>query len=193
MSVDAGMAQLTEQVMAAQAARGPGLHVDAGLSLDMQVGRLVSLLEAEARRRAQLAQLLNVIDIPPIDYTVSGGNPKFKTYRASSSDACPQEGLIWFVQRVSLAGLNAGDLVNLHKTISSTATANMTALHTFTAPAGVAAGLGVADWEPGSNGLVLRPDDSLFLVSAGTLAATEIILSGQAIQVHLSLLAEYLM
>lgn len=187
------MAQIAEQMMAAQQAAGPGLHVDAGVSLEVRLGRLVSLLEQQERRRALMSQMLNVIDLPPLDFQVVGAKPKLKTYRAASTDLSPQEGLIWFVQRVSLAGMTAGDVVNLHRTVSSANFALMTALHTFICPAGVGAGLGVADWEPGSNGLVMRPDDSLFLDSAGTLTATELILTGQAIQVDLRVLADYLM
>lgn len=179
--------------MQEQAGAGPGLHVDASVGLDVRLGRLVSLLEQEQRRRAQLSQLLNVIDLPPLDFQVVGAKPKLKAYRAAATDLSPQEGLVWFVQRVTLAGLNAGDIVNLHKTVSSANFANMTAVHTFLAPAGVAAGLGMADWEPGTNGLIMRSDDSLFLDSGGTLTASEIILTGQAIQVHLSLLTEFLM
>jgi hypothetical protein len=100
---------------------------------------------------------------------------------------------MWFVQRVSVVGLTVADVVNLHKTVSGAVTAKMTALHTFQCPPGVAAGLGVADWEPGTNGLVLRPDDQLTLVSAGTVTATELILSGQAIQVDLRVLTDFLM
>ena len=54
------------------------------------------------------------------------------------------------------------------------------------------AGLGVADWEPGPMGLVMRPDDTFWLGSAGTLAASEVILTGQAIQVEVRHLARYL-
>lgn len=192
MSVDAGMAELEQRIAALQGA-GPGLHVEAGVGLDVRLGRLISLMEQERHRRAQLGQLLNVIDLPPLDFQVVGAKPKLKAYRAAATDLSPQEGLVWFVQRVTLAGLNAGDIVNLHKTVSSANFANMTAVHTFLAPAGVAAGLGMADWEPGTNGLIMRADDSLFLDSGGTLTATEIILTGQAVQVHLSLLADYLM
>jgi hypothetical protein len=192
MSVDAGMAELAAR-MADQAGGGPGLHVDASMGLDIRLGRLVSLLEQERQRRALLSQMINVVDIPTLDFQVSGGAIRFKGYRAGASDASPQEGLIWFVQRVSLAGLTVGDVVNLHTTVSGAVTANMTARHTFACPAGVGAGLGVADWEPGTNGLVLRPDDQLTLVSAGTVTATELLLSGQAIQVDLRVLADFLM
>lgn len=192
MSIDAGMAQI-EQLMAQQQAAGPGLHVDAGASLELRLGRLVSLMEQERQRRALLSQLLNVIDLPPLDFQVVGAKPKLKSYRAAATDLSSQEGMFWFVQRLTLAGMTAGDVVNLHKPVSSTNFAPMTAVHTFICPAGVGAGLGVADWEPGTNGLILRPDDSLFLDSAGTLTATELILTGQAIQVHMSLLADFLM
>lgn len=179
--------------MADQAAGGPGLHLDASVGLDIRLGRLVSLMEQERQRRALLSQMINVIDMPAIDFQVTAGTIAFKNYRAAASDNSPQEGLLWFVQRVVVAGLTVADVVNLHLTVSGAVTAKMTARHTFTCPPGVAAGLGVADWEPGTNGLVLRPDDQLTLVSAGTVTATELILSGQAIQVDLRVLSDFLM
>lgn len=192
MSVDAGMTELAAR-MADQAAGGPGLHLDASVGLDLRIGRLVSLMEQERQRRALLSQMINVIDMPAIDFQVTAGVIAFKSYRAAASDNSPQEGLLWFVQRVVVAGLTVADVVNLHLTVSGAVTAKMTARHTFTCPPGVAAGLGVADWEPGTNGLVLRPDDQLTLVSAGTVTATELILSGQAIQVDLRVLSDFLM
>lgn len=192
MSVDAGMTELAAR-MADQAAGGPGLHLDASVGLDIRLGRLVSLMEQERQRRALLSQMINVIDMPAIDFQVTAGTIAFKNYRAAASDNSPQEGLLWFVQRVVVAGLTVADVVNLHLTVSGAVTAKMTARHTFTCPPGVAAGLGVADWEPGTNGLVLRPDDQLTLVSAGTVTATELILSGQAIQVDLRVLSDFLM
>lgn len=192
MSVDAGMAEVMAR-MADQAAGGPGVHVEVGAGLDLRIGRLVSLMEQDRQRRALLSQMINIVDMPAIDFKVSANVISFKAYRAAASDNSPQEGLMWFVQRVSVAGLTVADVVNLHRTVSGAVTAPMTALHTFTCPAGVGAGLGVADWEPGTNGLVLRPDDQLTLVSAGTVTATELILSGQAIQVDFRVLSDFLM
>jgi hypothetical protein len=192
MSVDAGMTELAAR-MADQATGGPGVHLDASVGLDLRLGRLVSIMEQERQRRALLSQMINVVDMPAIDFKVTTGVIGFKAYRAAASDISPQEGLMWFVQRVSVAGLTVADVVNLHRVVSGVVTAPMTALHTFTCPPGVAAGLGVADWEPGTNGLVLRPDDALTLVSAGTVTATELILSGQAIQVDLRVLSDFLM
>jgi hypothetical protein len=192
VSVDAGMAEL-EARMAAQQAAGPGLHIDVGAGLEVRLGRLVSLLEQERHRRALMSQMLNVIDLPPLDFQVVGSKPKLKSYRAAATDLSPQEGLIWFVQRLSLAGLTVGDVVNLHRTVSSANFAPMTAVTTFICPAGVGAGLGVATFLPGTNGLVMRPDDALFLDGAGTLTATELILTGQAIQVDLRVLSDFLM
>lgn len=191
MSIDAGMAEL-EARMAAQQAAGPGMHLDLSAGIDVRLGQLVSALEAERHRKMTSLQNINVIDLPPLDFQVVGSKPKLKAYRAAATDMSPQEGLYWFVQRVTLAGLNAGDIVNLHKTVSNTNFANMTAVHQFICPAGPAAGLGIVDWEPGTNGLILRTDDALWLDGGGTLTATEIILTGQAIQVSLSQLADFL-
>jgi hypothetical protein len=163
------------------------------VGLDIRLGRLVSLLEQDRMRRAALSQMINIVDMPIVDFKVTAGVIGFKPYRAAASDNSPQEALMWFVQRVSVAGLTVADVVNLHRVVSGVVTAPMTALHTFSCPAGVGAGLGVADWEPGTNGLVLRPDDALTLASAGTVTATELILSGQAIQVDLRVLADFLM
>jgi hypothetical protein len=196
MSVSAGMEELTARMADAQAGQGgggPGVHFEASAGLDVRLGRMVGLMEQDRARRAALSQMINIVDMPILDYQVSAGVISFKPYRAGGSDDSPQEGLMWFVQRVSLAGLTVGDVVNLHVTVSGAVTAKMTARHTFTCPPGVAAGLGVADWEPGTNGLVLRPDDQMTLVSAGTVTATELILSGQAIQVDLRVLADFLM
>jgi hypothetical protein len=193
VSVDIGTAELARRMSGPQ----QGAELTAGVTLEARLGQLVEMLtrrEQRANGRAQReAQSVVPIDLPPVDYTVTGGQPKHKAYRAGSTDASAQEGYYWFVQRLSLAGMSAGDVVNLHRPVSSTVIATMTAVHTFLCPAGVAAGLGVADWEPGSMGLIMRPDDSFFLQSAGTLTATELILTGQAIQVAAPYLAEYLL
>jgi hypothetical protein len=189
------MSELTQRMADAQAGLGPapGLHLGASVDFGVSLGRLVGLMEQDRLRRAALAQMINIVDMPILDFQVSAGVISFKAYRAAASDDSPQEGLFWFVQRVSVAGLTVGDVVNLHVTVSGAVTAKMTARHTFTCPVGVAAGLGVADWEPGTNGMVLRPDDQLTLVSAGTVTATELILTGQAIQVDLRVLSDFLM
>jgi hypothetical protein len=189
MSVDAGMAQIASQFRA----DGPAAEVGVSLGLEARIGQLVGLLERRERRAQHEAQGCAPIDIGPLDFAISGGVAKFKTHRAAASDMSPQEGYVWFVQRLSLSGLNAGDLVNLYRTAAQATAQNMNAIHTFVGPASVAAGLGVADWEPGSLGLIMRPDDSFWIASAGTLVATEIILTGQAIQVAAPFLAEYLL
>ena len=189
MSVDAGMAEIADQFRTAGQAAGAELSV----TLEARLGQLVAQLEQRRRRENVLAQAVAPVDIGPLDFAVTGGVAKFKTHRATAADMSPQEGYVWFVQRLSLAGMNAGDLVNLYRTASQVTAQNMNLIHLFTGPASVGAGLGVADWEPGSLGLVMRPDDSFWIASAGTLVASEIILTGQAIQVAVPFLAEYLL
>lgn len=199
---DAGMRELFERMRRGigeapgpDVSAGPGVSVTAGL--DVQIGRLCDLMDRQDRRRAAEAQAMAEaaapIDIPPVDYLVTGGVPKFKAVRAAASDASPQEGFVWFVTRLSLAGLNAGDVVNIYRPAGVPIPANAVALHTFSAPAGVAAGLGIADWEAGVAGLVMRPDDVFTLQSAGTLAAAELILSGQALQIAAPYLARFIL
>jgi hypothetical protein len=196
--VDVGLAELTRRMQASQpgaspAEVAPGAEASAEVSLSLKIGRLVGLMEQDRKRRQLMNQLVNIIDIPPIDFVVTAGQPAYKAYRASGADGSPQEGLIWFVQRVTVAGLNAGDILNLNRTVSVPATAKSSALHAFpAAPAGIAAGTGIVDWEPGGTGLALRPDDQLFLVSGGVLTAVELVMTGQAVQVDLRILAEYL-
>lgn len=189
MSVDAGMAQIADQFR--QDGQAPGAELS--LTLEARLGQLERQMEQKRRRDSVLAQAVAPVDIGPLDFAISGGVAKFKTHRATGADMSPQEGYVWFVQRLSLAGMNAGDLVNLYRTASQVTAQNMNLIHLFTGPASVSAGLGVADWEPGSMGLIMRPDDSFWIASAGTLAATEIILTGQAIQVAVPFLAEYLL
>ena len=188
MSVDAGMTQIADRFRG----DGPGAEAAVQVSLEARLGRLVGLLERRERRDQILAQAVAPVDIPPLDFTVTAGVAKLKAHRAAPSEQSPQEGFIWFVQRLSLSGLNAGDLVNLYRTAAQVTAQNMNAVHLFTGPASVAAGNGVADWEPGSMGLIMRPDDAFWIASAGTLVASEIILTGQAIQVAAPFLAEYL-
>lgn len=189
MSVDAGMSQIADQFRTAGQAAG----VELSATLEARLGQLIGHLEQRRKRENVLAQAVAPVDIGPLDFTVTGGAAKFKAHRATAADMSPQEGYVWFVQRLSLSGMNAGDLVNLYRTAAQVTAQNMNAIHLFTGPASVTAGNGVADWEPGSMGLIMRPDDAFWVASAGTLAATEIILTGQAIQVAVPFLAEYLL
>lgn len=193
MAADAGLQAILSQYTGAQASRnGTGASVEGGL--EIQLGRLANALDRQNGIEQARVQGVVPINVGPLDFLVSGGQPKLKAHRSSTSDnMSPQEGYIWFVTRLTLSGLNSGDLVNLHKPTASAIMVNATAVHTFTPTGTVGAGLGVADWEPGPLGLFLLPDDTLNLVSGGTLAATEIILTGQGIQIAIQYLLEYLL
>jgi hypothetical protein len=188
--LDQGMREIAEQYAGGGV---PGVAVEAGVGLEVTIGRLARALEVQNARRHALDQLVSPIRIGPLDFTVTGAQPKLKAYRAGPGDISPQEGFMWFVTNLTLSGLNAGDLVNLYVTGGTPLAVNSAARHTFTGPAAVGAGLGVSDWEPGSEGLPMWPDDVIVLQSAGTLAAAELILTGYAIQVGIRVLAEYLM
>ena len=188
MSVDAGMADLMDRL---HTVSGPGVEVTAGL--DVQVGRLCSLMERQLAEERVMAESITIVDLAPLDFQVTAGQPRFKGYRASGADMSPQEGFWWFVTRLSLAGMNAGDEVNLYRTSGAGAIANAYAVHMFIGRASATNGLAVDDWEPGIAGLVMRPDDTFLLGSGGTVGATELILHGQAIQVAVPYLTRFLL
>lgn len=185
-------ARLSQYTGAELSRNDQGASLEGGL--EIQLGRLASALERQERIEQARVQGVVPINLGPLDFLVTAGQPKLKAHRSSTSDnMSPQEGYIWFVTRLTLSGLNSGDLVNLHKPTASAIMVNATAVHTFTPTGTVGAGLGVADWEPGPLGCFLLPDDTFNLVSGGTLAATEVILTGQGIQVAIPLLLEYLL
>lgn len=197
MSIDAGTQQITRFFASRRNADDP-VGVQVGGSLELQVGRLADMIDRQMTQAAAFdrldAQIVAPVNLGPLDFIVTGGQPKLKTHRSTTSDnMSPQEGFLWFVTRLTLSGLNAGDLVNLHRPTSGGIMVNATAVHQFAGPTGSGAGLGIADWEPGALGMMLWPDDTLNLVSGGTLAATEIILTGQGIQVATLALARYLL
>lgn len=196
-SADAGMVTLLRQHGTASAEAGPAAAEITG-GLEIQVGHLAAAINHQLAFQRMIAEIdaqsVAPVDLGPLDFTITSGQPKLKSHRSTVSDnMSPQEGYVWFVTRVSLAGLNAGDIVNLMRPTASGILTNSSGVHTFTAPSGVAAGSGIADWEPGIYGMVLRPDDTFNLQSGGTLLASEIILTGQAIQVAVPYLALYLL
>lgn len=194
-SMDAGMVTLLHGTARADA--GPAAAEITG-GLEIQVGHLASAINHQLAFQRMIAEIdsqsVAPVDLGPLDFAVTAGVPKLKAYRSVVSDnMSPQEGYVWFVTRLSLAGLNAGDVVNLMRPTASGILTNSSGVHTFTAPSGAGAGQGIADWEPGIYGMVLRPDDTFNLQAGGTLAASEIILTGQAIQVAVPYLALYLL
>lgn len=157
----------------------------------VELGRLRRHLSRAEDLDQQMAQAVSIIPIPPQNYTVVSNSPKFKADKASGADSGPQEGYFWFITRLTIAGLGNGDAVTLHKVQSSTITNLSTALHTF-GPG--SASKSVDDWEPGVYGLPMWPDDSLFPVAASaTLASTELLLTGNAIQVEARLLWKFVL
>jgi hypothetical protein len=186
----------TDRIAAALSAGPPrtGVEVEAEFSIGAQLGRLTAAIEREERRRQALNQCITVVDIGPVDYIVVGGQPRYKAYRASGADMSPQEGLMWDVTRLTIYGLNSNDEVDLFRPAGTPLATASTALFTFVGIAGIQGGGGIATWTPGSHGLWMRPDDIFVLTSSGTaIGATELVLSGQAIQVDLRVLADYLM
>jgi len=85
MSVDAGMAELMDRL---HTVSGPGVEVTAGL--DVQVGRLCSLMERQLAEERVMAESITIVDLAPLDFQVTAGQPRFKGYRASGR-TCPRK------------------------------------------------------------------------------------------------------
>lgn len=77
-----------------------------------------------------------------------------------------------------------GDEVRLYKQRGALASAGA---HTFTASGGATG----PDWHPGKGACVMRDGDSLNLVAVSPLAATAVVLSGEAIQIEAAWIGDY--
>lgn len=166
----------------AAAAASLGARIELGLGrLAAAVERANALQEATFRRLQRRLQGVAPIWLPPVSYTVAGGNPKLDSSRASSADFAPSDGYVWFLTHLVVAGLAAGDTVTLSKA-STTGLNNV--LHVFTGAQ--------PDWALSSSSVFLLPDDFLVLSGSG-LTSTQLVLSGQAVQVESALVADYLM
>lgn len=179
---DAGtstIASLFAGMPGAAALDGPGIEADASVGLHIAVGNLVSELQAEARRKAQLAA--------DVAY-ISPGAISLASLPVAEADWGPAKGWVWAVQRITVAGFGAtSDFVIAYRGTSTTDAVAANALFTFQeAVAG-----GTATWHPGRTGLVLRGDESL--VFGGTITGSAGVVSIDAIQLAISKLPYFLL
>lgn len=179
---DAGtstIASLFAGMPGAAALDGPGLEADASVGLHIAVGNLVSELQAEARRKAQLAADVSYVSAPAISLS---------SLPVATANWGPGKGWAWAVQRITIAGFGATtDFVIAYRGNSTTDAIGANA--TFTFQEAVAGG--TSTWHPGRTGLVLRGDESI--VFGGTITGTACVASIDVIQLAESKLPYFLL
>lgn len=148
---------------------GPGFELNIAAGLTAAIGNLVTELEADRRRKEQLALDVSYVSTPGEALTALPG--------AMPNAWGPNARYVWAVQRLTIAGFGAtSDFVTVYRGNSPNDAVAGNALFTFQeAVAG-----GVATWHPGRTGLILAPEESL--VFGGTFTGTQLVISADVIQ-----------
>jgi hypothetical protein len=176
-----------EAAFAAQLGAGPagdGAEADAGLHL--AVGKLVTALEKQRADEQRMYRA--IISRPLTPKTVTVASSTF-LITSREHDLGPPDGYAWAVQRLTVGGLTTGatpDSAAFYRGVpSSQAVDQALLLNTVTgnAPA----------WHPGRTGFILQAGESLICAGLGTVAAAQVTLSGEVIQMEQWLLPHFLL
>lgn len=163
-----------EAAFQAQAALG-ATGAEAGGGLEVAVGRLVGVMEAQRRAELAAAEDIWVQDLPAATMTLAGGAGTID----NPNQMGPRDGLVWAVHWIAAAGFSAGT-VSMYLGTPDTA-ANSNLRFTFTS-AGV--------YEPPRTGLLLLPGSRLVFTAAGITG--NVVVSGQVTQMTMRTLPRFL-
>lgn len=173
---DAGMALIAQQ-LSQPAPPGPGIGLEAGVSLSVILGGIHAELERRRRYEMALADAVHPVDMPAALMVLTGGAG---TLAGMPGYFGPTEGYAWDLKNVVADGFTGGT-VNVYKGSAGQAVpANQR--FTFT-QAGV--------WTPTGQTALLLPGQWLTFQAAGITG--NVTLSGDGIQVKLGFLAAYLL
>lgn len=143
-----------------------GLGAGVAATLEVSLGRLVTLLDRQERRRQQIAadtQYIPGIAMPGFTSSQFPFTP--------GSGFGPRPGYVWAVQAIRMAGLVTADAVSIYRGASPASAVGENGLHTFT----VSVNGAISDWSPGHTGLLLGGQDNASFVFSGTLAGTALV------------------
>jgi hypothetical protein len=154
-------------------------------SLEITLNRLAAALDrkfpdpAEAER--ELTRAVQPVVLPAVQFVVTAGTIQVSV--GAQQLLGPEDGQVWHLGRVTLAGLTGTDQATLYRETSGVGGLAQNKLRTFTAvpPNDM--------WEPSRT--YLRSPETLSLVGTG-LAATLVTLSAEAIAIDARYLARYL-
>jgi len=159
---------------------GAGVQV----SLEASLGKIAKQLAWQNQRVLERNRAIHDIPIPAVQFPLVGGNT---TVPPNAVLLGPEDGQVWDVRRLAVAGLTGTQVVSLYAEVNNPAAGNpQNFLWTFSAP-GTSPG---PSWNP-SGGLLMHSPAQLLLVGTGLTVAP--ILAGMAIQVMEPYLADYLM
>lgn len=162
----------------AQAGVGPaGASADGGLHV--AVGRLVGLLEEQRRADQKIYESIFSRVLRPVQATVGGAAVQLL-------GEGPPTGFAWAVQRITVAGLAAADIVSLYRAVASTSA--QTADNLLTIVTGAA-----PTWHPGRTGLILQDGERITAAGSGLTASGQVTLTGEVIQLEQWLLPHFLL
>ena len=163
---------------------GAGLEVDAGLALS--VGRLVTLLEKQREDELRMYRAIITRPLTPKSAAVAAST---FTITSTEHDLGPPDGYAWAVQRLTVGGLTAGatpDSAAFYRGVASSKAVD---------PALLLATVNgnLPFWHPGRTGFMLQPGESIIAAGLGTVAATQVSLTGEIIQMEQWLLPHFLL
>lgn len=145
---------------------GPGIHA----SLDVNLGRAVAVIGREHERRRQFLADMHSIPFPAVTFPVVGG---VLTVPTMASLLGPEDGQVWDVRRISVAGLTAAGAAGASSTTSGQVT-SAGAAATITSQA-LAAGTYLVQWTVALSGTLGAGDaNNLQLTNGATQVATSL-------------------
>lgn len=176
-----GLDEVTRRV------NGGGASAGIRLTAEVALDRIARHMTAERAHRRDFLRAVHAINFPPVLFPVVAGALVTPT---QISQLGPEDGYLWDVRRVTLAGWSTADAainVNLFREMNSPTAGNpQNRLRKFNDSAP-----GNETWGPGG-GLILHAPDAVLLAASGFTTTTGIYLTVEGVQIDDDYEAEYL-
>lgn len=156
------LAELTRRV------NGGGGAVAGGLSVEAVLGRVMRHLDRAEQADREMQRAVQPVIFPAVRFPVSGGVLQFDPAAAMLG---PEDGQVWFVERVSVAGLVAGGGTPMAKQGSVTSPGSLVSVAQITA-ANLIPGTYTVQWAVDLDGTVSATDVNNFQLSSALVPGT---------------------
>lgn len=165
---------------AGPAVSGAGIEISAAIGL--QLGRIADQLQARADYNQRCQQAIRTVPIQPMVATPAGG---VLLIAGAGDVAGPMTGYNWAIQRLTVAGLAAADVVSLYRGTGAAGVQPNNLLNNVTGAS--------PTWHPGRTGCILNDGDSVLAAGTGLTTTTPVFLTGEVIVFESWLLPEFLL